>query len=190
MSAGDLEPSLRSGTRRRACTRRSRVLFMDRFLSLMVVLAHLGVASIPCVESELGPMPGAMARELAMHPMPDAAARESATAEEHANHAQPAEHAQPGHDRHPAHAPPKTTSHAEAIPRVKLAGYELRAPCFCGCSQRWRNASTTTPPPPSLAILPVEPARLLAVISTVAERAPDAWPASPAETPEPIPIPS
>jgi hypothetical protein len=164
---------------------------MYRILSLMVALAHVGVASIPCVEVEIVSAQPAAIGGRATHSMPAEAAQESAHAGGHASHRHPAEHAQAVQDRHAAHASHAVAdapSNAEVTPRVAAAAHELRAPCLCGCSQRSNSASTTTPQPPSFAPFPPEPPRLVAAIPTVDERAPGPWPVSPVDPPEHVPI--
>ena len=164
---------------------------MHRLLSLMVVLAHLGVASVPCVEVEITSVQRAVIGGGATHSLPVAPARDSAHAGGHGRHAHPAEHARAAHDghsSHSSHAAADVPSKVEATSRMGLAEHELRAPCLCGCSQRSNRASTTTPQPPAFAPLPAEPPRLVVVVPPVVEGAPSPWPRLRLDPPEHVPI--
>jgi len=174
---------------------------MHRLLSLMIVLAHLGVASIPCVEIEVASsMQRLTIGGRATHSMPSVPARKSADAGGHTSQAHPAGHAQGAHASHASHAAAATPhtadaasamagpSAAEATSHGVVAESELSAPCRCGCSERSNAASTTTPQPPTFAPLPPEAPRLVLTIRPVVEPAPGPWPRSIIDPPEHVPI--
>jgi len=164
---------------------------MQRLVSLMVVLAHLGVATVPCAEAATTAAKRTVIGGRASHHLPASPGAEGAHTGGHASTARehPAEHA---HAQHGGASPQAAEGHAphdaEATPRVRGDQPELRAPCLCGCSKRSNSPGTTTPQPPSFAPPAPDPPRLVIAIPPVGEAAPAPWPISPADVIDHVPI--
>jgi hypothetical protein len=126
---------------------------MVRVASLLIVVAHLGVASTPCAEAMRGAGVPMRDANLAQHE--HAAALPSNHAVHHVGHPNPAEHAHHHHEIRPA------ADRAEVEPKVAVVLHELRAPCPCGCGEHTSSPGTTTSPRLGFALFPPEPVRLL-----------------------------
>ena len=152
---------------------------MYRAVSLLVVLAHLGVASTPCVERVRGldlPATGPQHAQSASAPTHQRAQHD-------AGHPDPSEHA---HHRHPDQAAPADA--AEVEPKLALVLHELRALCLCGCGKHSQSPGTTTSPRVGFALFPPGPARLLEAFPCVDAPAADRMPPPRADPLDHIPI--
>jgi len=144
---------------------------MQRAVSLLIVLAHVCVITIPCFDADLG-LDTFQTRAL---PQPHAVVQQPAPSASHHAHHSPAPasaHAQHGGGHHRNLATPSK-------PHVKVAGLELRAQCKCGCSKTTNSTGTTTSPRVGFALLAPEPIRF-------AERVPSFDVASTRRWPVPI----
>jgi len=136
---------------------------MQRLLTLVFVLAHLGAMAVPCVEtSPNGEAPIRVAASMAM-----AMAQPMQTPSNGDEARDSAERGGPGGSR-----------------------LEMSAPCVCGCCKTSGSRSTVTPVAQTLASRPAESPPLATTPLPVEERDVAPWPASPVEPPEHVPIPS
>lgn len=131
---------------------------MFRAISLMVVLAHLGVAMAPPCEAEFGP------ERLPMLAMTDGRSAHHAFAPAVEEETRPTEHA---HHQHGArgdessHAPTQAPDEIEtATTATGVIGIVVRAVCLCGCSTNTSSPGTTTSPRLGFALFPPAPPRL------------------------------
>jgi len=169
---------------------------MPRVVSLLVVLAHLGVASIPCIEAEAGlemlissgtrqdHSLSAPAVAKIAHNAPEHATTSDAR---HGGHHQPAQPA----TKNAAHNGNQhaTMQHGRSQQtNVDVVLVEMRAPCLCGCSKSANSPGTTSSPRLGFALFPPKPASLpeLAPSSRAAEIGP--MPSPLADVLEHVPI--
>ena len=131
---------------------------MFRAISLMVVLAHLGVAVAPPCEAEFGP------ERLPLLAMTDGQSPHHAFAQAVEEEARPSEHA---HHKHGARGDESSPAPAQAPDEVETAttatgviGIVIRAVCLCGCSTNTNSPGTTTSPRLGFALFPPPPPRL------------------------------
>ena len=152
---------------------------MSRVVTLLIVLAHLGVASIPCFDAEgegaVPVMAGAHDSHHALvQPAPmDEALADGRDVDAHAHH------------RHGDQAEPQV---AEVEPQRVVVLHELRASCLCGCSKRPDSPGTTTSSRLGFALLPPEPTRLIENLPLVDAPPRSRLPAPPADLLDHVPI--
>jgi hypothetical protein len=188
---------------------------MQRLLSLMIVLAHLGVASIPCVETDTttasmtatataqratnGGRAGhslpastveehAGGHEMAEHPTEHASKHATKHVTKHANGHAHGEDAHAEHGGTSSHAKAAEPNHAHAKPQARHVQLGVRAPCLCGCNKTSNSPGTTTPQPPSFAPFEPESSLFVVAIPPIGESAPGPWPEAPPDVLDPIPI--
>ena len=131
---------------------------MFRAVSLMVVLAHLGVAVAPPCEAKFGP------ERLPALAMTDGQSTHHAFPPPVEEETRPAEHA---HHQHGAQgdessdAPTQAPDEVETAPTAtRVIGIVVRAVCLCGCSSNTNAPGTTTSPRLGFALFPPPPPRL------------------------------
>ena len=132
---------------------------MFRAVSLMVVLAHLGVAVAPPCETEFGserlPVLAMTDGQSAHHVFAPAVEQET-RATQHAHH----QHGAQGDDS--SHVP-AAQGHDEVettMTATGVIGIVVRAVCLCGCSTNTNSPGTTTSPRLGFALFPPPPPRL------------------------------
>ena len=131
---------------------------MFRAISLMVVLAHLGVATAPPCEAAFEP------ERLLMLAMSDGQSTHHAFAPAVEEETRPAEHAHHQHGDHgddSSHATDQGPAKVEAATAAtRVIGTVFRAVCLCGCSTNTNSPGTTTSPRLGFALFPPAPPRL------------------------------
>lgn len=151
---------------------------MYRAFSLLVVLAHLSVASTPCFETEYAQTQLSMTGDWSTHPAAAARGQEEPQPAEHAHHRSTDEHAHHQQGDHPSH------SVAEA--RVVL--HELRAPCMCGCGSKSQSPGATTSLRLGFALFPAKSPSLATAESPLGVPATIRLPAPLADSLDHVPI--
>ncbi len=131
---------------------------MFRAVSLMIVLAHLGVAMAPPCEAKIG------SERLPMLAMTDDQSTHHAFPPPIENETRPAEHK---HHQHGAQgdessdAPTQAPDEVETAPTAtRVIGIVVRAVCLCGCSTNTNSPGTATSPRLGFALFPPAPPRL------------------------------
>jgi len=168
---------------------------MYRAISLLVVLAHLGVASTPCFESAAGLDPLLAIGGGGTGPAP---VQSSEQDERFAHHAaavaiegetKSTADADPhAHHQHGDSMQAESEVMAEPDEEVTIALHELRAPCLCGCSRNNDSAGSTTSPRLGFALFPAAPELLPEVARSVDATAAYGMPAPLADSFDHVPI--
>jgi len=131
---------------------------MFRAVSLMVVLAHLGVAMAPPCEAKFGP------ERLPMLAMTDGQSTHHSFPPPVEEETRPAEHAHHQHGDHgdeSSHASAQAPAEVEAATTAtRVISIVVRAVCLCGCSTNTNAPGTTTSPRLGFALFPPPPPRL------------------------------
>jgi hypothetical protein len=125
---------------------------MFRAVSLIVVLAHLGVAMAPPCEANFG------SERLPMSAMTDGQSTHHAFAPPVEEETRPAELA---HHQHGDHGPTQAPAEVEtAMTATRVISIVVHAVCLCGCSTNTNSPGTTTSPRLGFALFPPAPPRL------------------------------
>jgi hypothetical protein len=135
---------------------------MFRAISLMVVLAHLGVAMAPPCEAKLGPerLPMlAMTDDQSMHHAFAPPVEEETRPAGHAHH-QHAHHQNSDHADDSSHAAAQAPAEVALSTATRVIRAAFRAVCLCGCSTNTNSPGTTTSPRLGFALFPPAPPRL------------------------------
>lgn len=132
---------------------------MFRAVSLMVVLAHLGVTMAQPCEAKFGPerRPNpAMTDDQSMHH-----AVASPVVEAETRSAEHAHHQHGDHGEESFHASAQVPAEVEAATTAtRVISIVVRAVCLCGCSTNTNSPGTTTSPRLGFALFPPAPPRL------------------------------
>jgi hypothetical protein len=171
---------------------------MLRAVSFLVVLAHLSVASIPCVgagTAEKTPIPVGASQ---IHHPPAAQPLQPVAKNAHPDHHDsdtpnsPAQHAAAGGDRnhadHTDHAAAREDLRAQIATDAESVLAELHAPCPCGCSKSTNSPGTTSSPRLGFVLFPPRPIPLPEATPSFIVAEVDPMPAAPEAPLDHIPI--